>query len=201
MSSSFDGVVQAWDQADPVAIHPLRQQSEEAYWASGEAQAQEVISLVPPNARVIDFGCGDGRLAIPMYRAGLGVLAVDASAAMLDRLREREPEIATYQSTGGLDLPEDYLADALVCRAVLIHHGYNDVARLVKNFAALVKPGGLLIADWPVSEKPTERSHWIGVTTWDRSIRDKTADLAGWEPVEVENDPSIWRRKDDSGIL
>jgi SAM-dependent methyltransferase len=119
---------------------------------------------------------------------------------MLNRLTEREPEIATLQSDG-TDIesvfPDAWKADALVCRAVLIHHGYNDVARLVKNFATLVKPGGLLIADWPVGT-PRERSHWIDVTTWDRPTRDKTADLAGWEPVEVDNDPSIWRRKDDS---
>jgi 2-polyprenyl-3-methyl-5-hydroxy-6-metoxy-1,4-benzoquinol methylase len=198
MSSSFDGVVQAWNEADPVAIHPLRQQSEEAYWASGVAQAQEVISLVPEGAYVIDFGCGDGRLAIPMHRAGLHVLAVDASAAMLNRLREYEPEIATHQSTGEtFEIPLGWEADAVVCRAVLIHHGYNDVARLVKKFATLVKPGGLLIADWPVAATPRERDHWIDVTTWDRSIRDTTADLAGWEPVEVENDPTIWRRKHD----
>jgi len=205
--TNFDEVVAAWQQDEAVdRIHPLRQRSEEEYWASGVSQAEEIASMLHIGARVIDFGCGDGRLAIPMHQAGLRVLAVDASTEMLHRLTDKEPEIAAVQSDG-MNLFEEvapepdkdvWLADAVVCRAVLIHHGYNDVARLVGQFAKVVKPGGLLIADWPVSEKPSERSHWIGVTTWDRSIRDKTADLAGWEPVQVDSDPSIWRRKDDS---
>lgn len=197
--TDFEDVIGAWQGPEAFdRIHPLRRVSEEAYWASGEAQAAEVVSLVPEGAFVVDFGCGDGRLSIPLHRAGLHVLAVDSSEEMLYRLREREPQIATHLSDGeAFEVPKGWEADALVCRAVLIHHAYKDVGRLVKRFAEVVKPGGLLIADWPVSEKPSERDSWIGVTTWDRSIRDHTAAQAGWEPVEVESDPSIWRRRED----
>lgn len=202
---NFTEVLEAW-KADGAEqrIHPTRQISEEAYWASGVPQAQQVIDLVPEHGRVIDFGAGDGRVSIPMHAGGLTVLAVDASEEMLQRLTDREPEIATLQSTGAnlaKKIPEEHHADALVSRAVLIHHSYKDVARLVGYFAQVVKPGGLLIADWPVSENPTERDDWIGVTTWDRKTRDEVAAKAGWEPVDVEGDLTIWQRKDDSDIL
>jgi 2-polyprenyl-3-methyl-5-hydroxy-6-metoxy-1,4-benzoquinol methylase len=203
--TDFEDVVTAWQQPEAVGrIHPLRQVSEDAYWASGEAQADEVVSLVPEGARVIDFGAGDGRLSIPMHRAGLKVLAVDSSQEMVQRITDREPEIATCVSDGdGLAAHmssgdfEDWRADAVVCRAVLIHHSYKDVTRLVAHFAQVVKPGGLLIADWPVSEAPSERSDWIGVTTWDQAVRDEVALRLGWEPQDVDDDPSVWVRRDD----
>jgi SAM-dependent methyltransferase len=202
--TDFEDVVTAWQQPEAVGrIHPLRQVSEDAYWASGEAQAREVFSLVGEGARVIDFGAGDGRLSIPMHRAGLQVLAVDSSPEMLHRITDREPEIATITSDGdnlAFALAGDK-ADAVVCRAVLIHHSHKDVTRLVAQFAQVVKPGGLLIADWPVSEAPSERSDWIGVTTWDRSIRDEVALRLGWEPVSVDSDPSVWRRTDTKKVV
>ena len=62
-------VIQAWDRADPTAIHPLRRVSEDAYWDSGKAQADMLASVIPGNAKVMDFGCGDGRVAIPAVLA------------------------------------------------------------------------------------------------------------------------------------
>lgn len=202
--TDFEDVIEAWQQPEAVErIHPLRQVSEVDYWASGVAQAQQVISLVGEGARVIDFGAGDGRLAIPMHQSGLQVLAVDSSPEMLHRITDREPEIATITSNGdnlAFALAGEK-ADAVVCRAVLIHHSYKDVTRLVARFADVVKPGGLLIADWPVSETPAERNDWIGVTTWDRTVRDEVANRLGWEPQDVDGDPSVWVRKDDSDVL
>lgn len=212
--TDFEDVIQAWQQPEAVErIHPTRQVNEEAYWRSGEAQAQQIIDVLTHTSgftpsdevRIIDFGAGDGRIAIPLHRSGgIGVLAVDSSREMLNRLTDREPEIATHVSDGD-DLSEyvqettaGWKADALVCRAVLIHHSYKDVTRLVARFADVVKPGGLLIADWPVSDRPAERTDWIGVTTWDRSIRDEVATRLGWEPVSVDSDPSVWMRRDDT---
>jgi SAM-dependent methyltransferase len=43
--------------------------------------------LAAPPARVVDFGAGTGRLAIPLARAGYTVAAVDASAQMCRVLR------------------------------------------------------------------------------------------------------------------
>ena len=205
--SDFNEVIKAWREDDAVnRIHPTREhQGEEAYWASGEAQAKQILWLVPKKAHVIDFGAGDGRLAIPLHNAGLKVLAVDSSKEMLQRITDREPEIATMFSNGN-DLPKKYgedseKADALISRAVLIHHSYKDVGRLLKKFAEVVKPGGLLIVDLPISDRPAERSDWIGVTTWERSILLETTKMAGWEPIDADSSPSTWKRVDDSDVL
>jgi SAM-dependent methyltransferase len=41
------------------------------------------------SGRVLELGCGSGRITIPLARAGFDVVAVDSSRPMLDRLRER----------------------------------------------------------------------------------------------------------------
>src|SRR5690349_2082832 len=39
--------------------------------------------------RILELGAGSGRVTIPLARAGFDVVAVDASAAMLGKLRSR----------------------------------------------------------------------------------------------------------------
>src|SRR4051812_15126823 len=38
---------------------------------------------------VLELGCGTGRIALPLARAGVSVVGIDRSAAMLDRARRR----------------------------------------------------------------------------------------------------------------
>jgi 2-polyprenyl-3-methyl-5-hydroxy-6-metoxy-1,4-benzoquinol methylase len=160
-------VIAAWDQADPKAIHPLRQVSEDAYWESGQAQAEMLAAVLPAGSRVVDFGCGDGRVSIPLHALGYQVTAADASRAMLDRLAAREPGIATVQSDGtSLYAGIGRKVDAAVCLAVLIHHDYSDGERIIAGLREAVKTGGLLVLDWPVADRPSEGATWISVTTW-----------------------------------
>lgn len=165
---SADEVIAAWDQADPTAIHPLRGVSEDAYWDSGRTQAAMLATVLPAGCKVVDYGCGDGRVAIPLRAAGYDVTGVDSSQAMLDRLTERDPDMPVLLSRG-IDLAEQYgrKADAIVSLAVLIHYSYADALDLITQMRATVNGrGGILVLDWPVSDQPTEAHDWIGVTTW-----------------------------------
>jgi SAM-dependent methyltransferase len=61
-----------------------------------EAVADAVASLARRSAadrppRVLELGVGTGRLAVPIAGRGVEVHGVDSSAAMLDRLRGRDP--------------------------------------------------------------------------------------------------------------
>lgn len=161
-------VIQAWDRASPDAIHPLRRVSEAAYWESGQAQADMLATVIPSGAKVMDFGCGDGRVAIPMAALGYEVTAVDSSQRMLDRLADREPGLTTVHAAA--DGIAAHLGrrrmDAVYAFAVLIHHSYIDCLTIIGSLRAATKLGGTLVLDWPLSDQPAEASHWIGVTTW-----------------------------------
>lgn len=190
-----DEVIRAWDQADPTAIHPLRNVSEDAYWDSGKAQADMLATAIPDGAKVLDFGCGDGRVAIPMAAAGFEVTAVDASRNMLDRLAERDPDITTVQADA--DGIAGHLGrrrmDAVYTLAVLIHHSYTDCLHIISKLRAATKLGGTLILDWPVSETPTEADSWIGVTTWSREQQDEACAQIGLEPVDSDLPWGVYR--------
>ena len=54
-----------------------------------DATVARVAALAGPGGRVLELGAGSGRLAVPLAARGLEVWAVDASTAMLDRLRAR----------------------------------------------------------------------------------------------------------------
>jgi len=192
---SAEAVIKAWDRADPAAIHPLRRVSEEAYWESGRAQADMLASVIPGNAKVMDFGCGDGRVAIPMVSWGYDVTAVDSSQRMLDRLTERAPDLTIVQADA------DGLAahlgrrkmDAVYALAVLIHHSYTDCLHIIGRLRAATKLGGLLILDWPVSDQPAEADSWIGVTTWSRQQQAEAGAAIGLEPVNSELPWGVYR--------
>lgn len=169
-------IIDAWNHPDAThAIHPTRGISEDAYWESGKAQAAMLAADIPAGAKVMDFGCGDGRVAIPMRNLGYDVTGVDASANMLDALAANDPELTSFQSDGS-DL-RSHLGkrkmDAVYCLALLIHHDYSTGEELIANLRTVVKKGGLLILDWPVSEQPEEGTVWLDVTTWAQDRQDQ----------------------------
>lgn len=190
-----DDVIRAWDKADPAAIHPLRQVSEKAYWESGEAQAAMLASVFPDGAKVMDFGCGDGRVAIPMATLGFEVTAVDASQNMLNRLTNRNPDITTVQADA--DGIAGHLGrrrmDAVYTLAVLIHHSYQDCLHIITKLRAATKLGGILVLDWPVSETPAEADSWIGVTTWSPQQQAEACKAIGLERVDSDLPWGVYR--------
>ena len=189
---SYGDVVDAWDRADPRHIHPSRDESEQSYWDSGRCQAQQLDRAfrgVGVDGTVLDYGCGDGRVAIPMADLGWHVVAADTSPRMLARLRSHAGD--TVEVADAAALPQ---VDAAYCLAVLIHHSYVDARRIVQRVADAVRPGGLLVLDWPVSDQPRERGGWIEVTTWAASQRSEAAAGCGLEPADIGLPWSTWRR-------
>jgi 2-polyprenyl-3-methyl-5-hydroxy-6-metoxy-1,4-benzoquinol methylase len=201
-TTTFEDVINGWERDGATGghgIHPLPVDSAE-WWALGEAQAAQVDDYATDGDLVIDFGCGLGRLAIPLVNRGYTVLAVDASQSMLDGLAERAAAAGVdvgHVRSDGSDLPDivddiiNEQAAVVISRAVLIHHDYASVQHLVTQLTAVLRPGGHLIADWPIAEHPRERTNWTDVTTWHPHHRLAVARLAGLEPVEGTD---VWRK-------
>lgn len=193
---SAEEVIAAWDQPEAAgAIHPTRGISEYAYRASGATQARLLAGQFPSGARVMDFGCGDGRVAVPLREMGFDVTGVDASPRMLAALAERDPDVTTFQSDGsdfGKHLGRRKF-DAVYCLAVLIHHDYETGEQLVERLRSVVKKGGLLALDWPTSDDPSDGHGWIGVTTWSRDRQDETAARLKMERIKADQPWSLWR--------
>jgi len=187
---NIDTVIEAWNMADPAAIHPARGISEDAYRESGQVQAELLATVLPAGSRVVDFGCGDGRVAIPLAGLGYEVTGADGSQAMLDRLIEAAPDMPTVL-TDGTDLADQLgrKTDAVISLAVLIHHSYESAERIIEGLRAAVRVNGFLVLDWPVSDEPAEGNDWISVTTWSIAQQDAVCQRVGLKRLDSAGSP------------
>ena len=100
--------------------------------------------------RVLDAGCGSGRVTeVLAARLPSGsIVALDASAAMLSEARRRlaryGDRIEYIQADLQEPLPIDDPVDAILSTATF--HWIRDHALLFRNLAAVIRPGGWLVA-------------------------------------------------------
>lgn len=194
---AFTDVIQAWDQAGRSddarsAIHPVGRQGDEAYELSGMGQAQMIAaladkysSLEPQDHRVVDFGCGDGRVLMHLLPYFGRVIGADSAPSMLDRLHRVAPGTETVL-TDGIDGKLDSVQPTLICAyAVFIHHGHTDGANLLSALAFSLAPGGLLALDIPVGQVGIERATWTSVTTWTEPMLREVIEAADCEVLEL----------------
>src|SRR5204862_2075872 len=96
-----------------------------------------------PGARVLDVGCGDGRLAVELERAGVRVAGTDPSRIAIERAREALPGARFEQIGASGRLPfDDSAFDAVTCIHVLQH--VEDTQTLMSEIRRVLKPGGTL---------------------------------------------------------
>ncbi|MEV6328958.1 class I SAM-dependent methyltransferase [Streptomyces sp. NPDC051909] len=102
-----------------------------------------------PGHRVLDIGCGTGRDAASLHRAGRTVTGADLSDAMLSYARERHPGPAYVRADlHGFDLGERTF-DAVVCldSALLYCHTNDELDGFLASCRRALGPGGLLVAE------------------------------------------------------
>ncbi|NHC43762.1 class I SAM-dependent methyltransferase [Motilibacter aurantiacus] len=125
----------------------------DALSASGadvHGEAALCARLAGPGARVLDAGCGTGRVAIRLAELGYAVVGVDLDPGMLAVARARAPHIPWVESDlAALDLgPADGTPFDLVVAAgnvvSLVAPGTEAV--VVSAMAGRLRPAGLLVA-------------------------------------------------------
>lgn len=96
--------------------------------------------------RVLDAGCGTGRVAIELTRRGVSTVGVDVNEEMLAAARAKAPAIEWHlQDLAELDLRAEF--DVVVMAGnVMIFVNPGTEAAVVARVAAHLRPGGRLIA-------------------------------------------------------
>src|SRR5262249_53540301 len=64
----------------------------------GEADLVESLMREAGGTRVLDAGCGTGRVAIELARRGFSVVGLDSDTVMLDTARAKAPELSWVQA-------------------------------------------------------------------------------------------------------
>ena len=119
------------------------------------AQAVEAIVArlaLEPGSRLLDVGCGHGRIALPLARRGIRVTGIDTSRRSLALARETAESDGLDVELRELDMRElDYESAFDGAINVFSSFGYfddeADDRRVLAGIARALRPGGALLLD------------------------------------------------------
>ncbi|MGQ7296905.1 class I SAM-dependent methyltransferase [Quadrisphaera sp. KR29] len=134
-----EGYAEAYDER----FRALAAQGEDVH---GEARC--VQRLAPPPSRVLDAGCGTGRVGAQLRALGHDVVGVDADAAMVQVARRQHPglpwlvadlaELTPQQAGGSFDV--------VLLAGNVVPFLAASLPAAARRCAALLRPAGLLVA-------------------------------------------------------
>jgi SAM-dependent methyltransferase len=149
----------------------------------GEADLIEALLHEIGGHRVLDAGCGTGRVAIELSRRGVTVLGIDSDAVMLQTARRKAPEL-TWVAGDLAEADRHVTAEfdiAVAAGNVMIFLAPGSEADVVAQLVARLVPGGLLVSGFQLN---------TGRLTLDRY--DECAAAAG---LELLHRWSTWDRE------
>ena len=125
---------------------------------------------LPPESRVLDVGCGYGRLAVEFAKAGYNVTGLDTSLPLLIKAAEATRETGVevdFMHQDVREMPFDSEFDGVFC--VLTSFGYFDDetnGEVIRGIFKALKPGGkffleVINRDYILSDLPS-RIWWEG---------------------------------------
>lgn len=126
-----------WDRRQVAHQDPLTQRRVDIF-----------LKVVPPNSKVLDLGCGNGRGSNLLVSSGMRVLGVDVSYDALRKARELDGTFPTVQGICDAALPfrrESF--DVVYCTEVIEH--VMDPQVLVRECFRVLRPSGTLFVSAP----------------------------------------------------
>lgn len=118
----------------------------------------EILAAVEGARRVLDAGCGGGRLTVSLAQAGAEVTGIDTSVERLEQARRRAldggVELRLLEADFNLPLPFSASFDAVTSRLALM--AADDPVATLRELRRVLEPGGgLVTVVWAaVAENP-----------------------------------------------
>ncbi|MGB7346542.1 MAG: class I SAM-dependent methyltransferase [Pirellulaceae bacterium] len=179
-----------------------------------ERIVQETFPLSPKGSRqtIVDLGCGTGRTAIPLARAGYNVIGVDLSESMLEQLVSKSRQLEDGSETNPIaeiapgniqplraNLVElNCLADQSVDHAVCLFstlgmiNGHANRESMLQHVSRIVRPGGRFVVHvhhrWAALHEPggwrkLARSWWKSLGRSQADFGDSVYQYRGLEEM------------------
>ncbi|MEU6237764.1 class I SAM-dependent methyltransferase [Kitasatospora sp. NPDC047058] len=105
---------------------------------------------VAEGARIVEFGTGTGRVAVPLAEHGYEVHGMDASPAMLDILKSKDPAGLVTVHTADFTrdvVGRDFDLCLLVNNTLFMMPSQDEQRTVLRRAAEHVAPGGLLVVE------------------------------------------------------
>jgi SAM-dependent methyltransferase len=114
----------------------------------------QIEKVLPPPARVVDFGAGTGRMTIPLAQAGYQLTAVEPCREMLLQLQQKaeKSQVKVDSFLGRMDeFHKEQPFDLAICVFTVLLYILDETI-LQQSFRAVancLKPGGFFLVDVP----------------------------------------------------
>jgi SAM-dependent methyltransferase len=193
-TNTTDEAWQAWGQQDPyfgVLTDPrfrranLTQETKQEFFESGRVHVEAVFAVIRTfvtpaftTKRVLDFGCGVGRLVIPFARVADEVVGVDVSDGMLAEASKNCVEagvknvrfVKSDDTLSGLQGSFDLLHSCLVFQHIPVARGRE----LLRNMLTHLEPGGIGMVDFVYGKAYFAESFGVPPATFPKDENDES---------------------------
>ena len=156
-----------WTQFAPIMF-------DDARWAEAPTVAQYVkdIAKLAPGSKVLDAGCGLGRIAVELAALGLDVTGVDIIQSELDAAQDSAQAEGVELTLVNHDLRTFHAPNQFDCAVNLYtSFGYCDTIdedmQILRNIAESVKPGGTFIME--CTSRETAILYWTPGEEFERA--------------------------------
>jgi len=166
-----------------------------------EVGSSELLKILPPTPRrVLDLGCGDGKVMVMMGSSGV---ALDFSPHMLEKARARfhADDVEVVEHNLNAPLPELGTFDVVVSAFAIHHTSHERKRELYAEIFDIVEPGGMF-ANLEHVASPTPELHeqflrLIGTGPGEEDPSNQLLDVAtqlGWlREIGFQNVENFWK--------
>ena len=130
-------------------------EGEHGYWKEPAPEVLALIERCSPQdyPRALDLGCGLGRHAVTLAKAGFTVTATDSSETAIEHLNDWAKRLGLSIDTKACGFLDDELPaesfDLVLAYNAIYHGGREDMAAAISHVRDVLRPGGLLFFTHP----------------------------------------------------
>lgn len=118
---------------------------------------QKFLALLPSNSLILDAACGAGRYMPQLLEKGHPIIGIDQAKGMLERAKEKFPEVQ-FEKVGMQEMIFENLLDGAICMDAMEHVCPEDWTVILHNFHRALKQGGSLYFTVEIADETEVKS-------------------------------------------